>query len=218
MPEISHNTQQLHIVTHPLIEHKMTLLRDKNTTTYNFRHLVFEITLLLGFAATQQLTQIKHDVVTPTEETYHGKLIASTNPVIIPILRAGIPMADGLLALLPDAKVGHIGLARDEATHEPSCYYFKIPADSAKRAIFLCDPMLATGGSAIHAVTLLKETGIKDITLMCLIAAPEGVDKFTSAHPDVPVYIAALDRELNNHAFILPGLGDAGDRVCGTTG
>lgn len=205
----------LQVVEHPLLQHKLTLLRDENTPTYTFRKLVYEITLLLGFEATKRLSLRETSIKTPMKETINSHVLNYT-PVIIPILRAGLPMAEAMTHLMPDAKLGHIGLARDETTHESHCYYFKIPPESPKRAVFLVDPMLATGGSAVHAISLLKEKNVSDITLMCLVGVSAGVERVHAAHPDVPIFIGALDRELNENAYILPGLGDAGDRVCGT--
>jgi uracil phosphoribosyltransferase len=215
MPVQLKPNNNLHIASHALLNHKLTLLRDKNTNSYNFRKLTYEITILLGLEATRDLKTTPTDVITPMNETYSGNTITKS-PVIIPILRAGIPMAEAMLAIMPDAKVGHIGLARDEETHQPSCYYFKVPHDTYERPVFVCDPMLATGGSVIKAVSLLKEKDIQDIRLMCIVTAPEGINAFSAAHPDIPIYAASIDRELNDNAYILPGLGDAGDRVCGT--
>ncbi|MGE3920169.1 MAG: uracil phosphoribosyltransferase [Gammaproteobacteria bacterium] len=204
------------IIKHPLLEHKLTLLRDQTTNSNLFRNLIYEIGLLVGYEACKQLQLVDKTVTTPTGEAYHGKVLDQHSPVIVPILRAGAPLADAIIALIPDAKIGHIGLARNEQTLESSCYLFKIPTSSTKRPFILCDPMLATGGSANHAVSILKEKGISNIRLISILGAPEGVENFCSQNPDVPVFLAALDRQLNDKGYILPGLGDAGDRVCGT--
>lgn len=202
-------------VQHPLVISKLTLLRQKQTDHKLFRELVHEITLLLGYEATQSLkTQLK-EIQTPLE-TYNAPVLVGPSPVILPILRAGIGMVDALLSLMPSAKVGHIGLCRDEKTHQPQSYYFKVPEDSAQRQIYLCDPMLATGGSVVAAVDQLKANHIHQITLICLLAVPEGLKVFQQAHPDVPVFAASLDRGLDDNRYIRPGLGDAGDRLFGT--
>ena len=202
-------------VEHPLISSKLTLLRDKTTNQKLFRELVHEITLLLAYEATQTLPIKAVEIQTPMEKTLCYTL-AELDPVILPILRAGIGMVDALLSLLPQAKVGHIGLFRNEKTLLPEDYYFKIPEDSAKRQFFVCDPMLATGGSAARAISTLKERGVKDITFLCVLAVPEGVKTMLQHHPDVKIYSASMDRQLNEQAYILPGLGDAGDRLFGT--
>jgi uracil phosphoribosyltransferase len=206
---------QFYEVHHPLVQYKLSLLRDKNTHQKLFRELVHELTLLIGYEATQNLKTIASHVETPVE-TANVEILEDPHPVIVPILRAGVGMVEALLSLMPSAKVGHIGTFRNESTHEPENYYFKIPQDSHLRACYVCDPMLATGGSALQAVKQLKERGVKEITLICIIAAPEGVETFLRAHPDVTIYAAKLDRCLNEHAYILPGLGDAGDRLFGT--
>ena len=200
---------------HPLVISKLTLLRNKTTDHKLFRELVHEITLLLGYEATQNFTTHNVTIETPME-SYASPVLAEPSPVILPILRAGIGMVDGLLALLPSAKVGHIGLFRDETTYQPARYYFKVPEDSAQRRFLVCDPMLATGGSAVQAVSALKNEGIQHICFICLLAVPEGLNTFFKAHPDVPVYAASLDRELDQNRYIRPGLGDAGDRLFGT--
>lgn len=205
----------LHVVSHPLVAHKLALLRDKNTHKKIFKELVQELTLFLGMAATQSLLTETVQIETPIETTKALRL-RGKNPVILPILRAGLGMVEGLLTLMPSAKVGHLGLARNEKTLEPMTYFFKIPQYSEQRAFFICDPMIATGGSLIQAVHLLKEKGITNITVLCLIAAPEGIRKFSSVHPEVQIYTASLDRGLNEDAYIVPGLGDAGDRLFGT--
>ena len=203
------------IMDHPLIQHKVTLLRDKNTGSKEFRELISEITLLMCYEATRDLPLKQVEVETPMCVT-KAKVISGRKLAIVPILRAGIGMVDGILNLLPAAKVGHIGLYRDHDTHEPVEYYCKLPVDVAEREVIVLDPMLATGGSAIDAITKIKENGVKQIKFMCIIAAPEGVEALISAHPDVQVYCGALDGHLNEDKYIIPGLGDAGDRIFGT--
>ena len=207
--------EQLHIVKHPLLQHKLNLLRDVSTSRKTFRELVSEITLLLAYESTKHLSLRKRTIKTPLE-TMEAELLTEEDPVIVPILRAGLGMVDGLLTLLPTARVGHIGLYRDENTLEPHPYYIKIPKQSEQNTYFLCDPMLATGGTVAHAASQLKQRGIKNIILICLVSAPEGVIHMCNAHPDIPIYTAVLDRQLNEHGYILPGLGDAGDRLFGT--
>lgn len=202
-------------VEHPLISSKLTLLRDKTTNQKLFRELVHEITLLLAYEATQTLPTQEVEIQTPMEKTLCHTL-AGLDPVILPILRAGIGMVEALSSLLPQAKVGHIGLFRNEQTLQPENYYFKIPEDSNKRRFFVCDPMLATGGSAVRTMDTLKERGVKDITFLCVLAVPEGVNTMLKHHPDVKIYSASMDRQLDEQAYILPGLGDAGDRLFGT--
>ncbi|MFO1257084.1 MAG: uracil phosphoribosyltransferase [Gammaproteobacteria bacterium] len=206
----------LKIVTHPLVASKLSLLRDKKTDHKVFRELIHEITLLLGYEATQNLNTTIQNIDTPLEQSVPLSVLTGPGPVILPILRAGIGMVDALTSLMPAAKIGHIGLFRNESTLLPESYYFKVPEDSDKRNFYVCDPMLATGGSAIEAVRTLKQRQVKNITFICILAAPEGVRKFTSAHPDVNIYTASLDRCLNEKGYILPGLGDAGDRLFGT--
>lgn len=203
------------IFTHPLIQHKISLLRDKNTTTGEFRRLVEEIAMLEGFEAMNDLPLEDVEVETPIE-TCMTPMLAGRKLAIVPILRAGLGMVSGLLALVPSARVGHIGMYRDEETHEPQEYYCKLPKPIEERTIFVTDPMLATGGSAVDAINQIKAHGGKDIKFMCIIAAPEGLKKLAEAHPDVPIYVGHLDRELNENAYICPGLGDAGDRIFGT--
>ena len=203
------------IMDHPLIQHKIGIMRVKTTSTKEFRDLVAEVAMLIGYEATRELPLADIEIETPLVKTT-VKEIAGKKLCIVPILRAGLHMADGILTLIPNAKVGHIGLYRNEETLEPVEYFCKLPTDAAERDIFVVDPMLATGGSAIAAINLLKKRGIKHIRFLCLIAAPEGVKKFQEAHPDVDVYIGALDEKLNEHGYILPGLGDAGDRIYGT--
>ena len=201
--------------THPLIQHKITMLRDKNTGTNEFRKIVEEIGMLMGFEALADLPTVDVEVETPIE-TCMSPVIAGRKLAIVPILRAGLGMVPGLLALTPTAKVGHIGMYRDEETHEPHEYFCKLPSPIEERTIVVTDPMLATGGSASDAVTLIKQHGGKRIKFLSIIAAPEGVEKFHRDHPDVELYIGHLDRCLNDAAYICPGLGDAGDRIFGT--
>ena len=202
-------------MTHPLIKHKITKLRDENTGTLEFRKLVEEIAMLMGYEALSDLTTTDVEIKTPIETTIQpvldGKKLA-----VVPILRAGLGMVGGILALVPTAKVGHIGMRRDEQTHKPQTYYCNLPDAIGERLILVVDPMLATGGSLIDAVAEIKKLGGKNIKCMFIIAAPEGVKAFTEAHPDVKLYIGALDRCLNKDAYICPGLGDAGDRIFGT--
>ena len=203
------------IVDHPLIQHKISLLRDRNTGTKEFRDLVSEIAMLLCYEATRDLPTEEVEVETPVALA-RTKVLAGRKLALVPILRAGLGMVDGMLAMIPAAKVGHIGLYRDPKTLVPVEYYCKLPADSSERDIFVVDPMLATGGSAEAAITMLKQKGVKNIRFMCIIAAPEGVKKLQEVHPDVDIYIGALDDHLNDHGYIVPGLGDAGDRIFGT--
>lgn len=205
----------LFLVRHPLIQHKMFYLRDKETSKKKFKELVKEITLLLAYEVTGDLPMTTARLETPLE-AYDAPLLEGKKPVILPILRAGLGMVDGFLELIPSARVGHIGLYRDEETLTPHRYYFKIPSQADARRFFVLDPMLATGGSAVDAVSMLKADGLTNIKFVCLVAAPEGVSAMAAAHPDVPIYAAALDRELNASGYILPGLGDAGDRLFGT--
>lgn len=203
------------ISDHPLIRHKVTFLRDENTGSKQFRELVEEITQLLIYEATRDLPLCEVEVKTPIAIT-KSEVIAGRKLALVPILRAGLGMVDGALALVPAARVGHIGLYRDPETHTPVEYYSKLPGDIADRDVFVLDPMLATGGSAIDAITKIKEHHPRSIKFLCIIAAPEGMDALTAAHPDVQVYCAALDEKLNEHCYIVPGLGDAGDRIFGT--
>ena len=205
----------LTVVDHPLVRHKLTLLRDRSTPTKQFKELVDEIAMLMAYEATRDLALDDVTVDTPLESTA-GWAVRGKKLTLVPILRAGLGMVEGILRLIPSARVGHIGLYRDHDTLEPVDYYFKVPSDAAERDFFVLDPMLATGGSAAAAVTSLKRAGATRIRFLCLVAAPEGVRRLAKAHPDVPVYCAALDRELNTHGYILPGLGDAGDRLFGT--
>lgn len=203
------------IMNHPLIQHKIGIMRVKSTSTKEFRDLVAEVAMLIGYESTRELPLADIEIETPLVTTT-VKEIAGKKLCIVPILRAGLHMADGILNLIPNAKVGHIGLYRNEETLEPVEYFCKLPSDAAERDIFVVDPMLATGGSAIAAINLLKKRGIKHIRFLCLIAAPEGVKKLQDAHPDVDIYIGAMDEKLNEQGYILPGLGDAGDRIYGT--
>jgi len=207
--------KNIHIMTHPLIQHKVSILRDKNTTVKQFRELVNEIAMLMCFDATRDLEMKDVDIETPVA-TAHTKMLAGPDPAIVPILRAGMGMLDGILNLMPYAKVGHVGLYRDPETLEPVEYYCKLPEDIDKRDVFIIDPMLATGGSGIAAITFLKRHGAKNIKFLCLIAAPEGLEKMHAEHPDVEIFCASLDEKLNDHGYIVPGLGDAGDRIYGT--
>ena len=205
----------VNVMTHPLIQHKVTLIRSVETGTKDFRQLLEEIALLMGYEITRDLPLEDVDVQTPLVKAI-GKQIAGKKLGIVPILRAGLGMVNGLLELMPMANVGHVGMYRDPETLQPVEYYCKLPSDLADRRIIVTDPMLATGGSAAAAISLLKEKGAKDIQLMCLVAAPEGVEVVNKAHPDVRIYVAALDEKLNDHGYILPGLGDAGYRIFGT--
>lgn len=203
------------VMDHPLIQHKIGIIRREETGSKDFRTLVSEIAMLMCYEATRDLKLADVEIDTPicktTVKELKGKKLA-----VVPILRAGLGMVDGMLAMIPAAKVGHIGLYRDPETLEPVEYYCKLPADSSERDIFVVDPMLATGGSAEAAITMLKQKGVKNIRFMCIIAAPEGVKKLQEVHPDVDIYIGALDDHLNDHGYIVPGLGDAGDRIFGT--
>lgn len=204
----------VHVMDHPLIQHKVTLMRKTTTGAKDFRNLLEEITMLMGYEITRDLPLEDEQIETPMT-TMTGKRISGKTICIVPILRAGLGMVQGLLNLLPTAKVGHIGLYRDPKTLRPVEYYCKLP-DVANRDFIVVDPMLATGGSSAAALTLLKEKGVQHMKLMCLVAAPEGVQVVNDAHPDVPIYVAALDEKLNDHGYIVPGLGDAGDRIFGT--
>lgn len=203
------------VMEHPLIQHKIGYIRRKETGTKDFRQTISEIAMLICYEATRDLKLSDVEIETPicktTARELKGKKMA-----IVPILRAGLGMVDGVLQLIPAAKVGHIGLYRDPETLNPVEYYCKLPADCAEREVFVVDPMLATGGSSVAAIQMLKEKGCKNIHFMCIIAAPEGVEKMKAAHPDVDMYIGAMDEKLNDHGYIVPGLGDAGDRIFGT--
>lgn len=203
------------IMGHPLIQHKISMIRDKRTGTNEFRKLVEEIAMLMGYEALRDLPTEMVEVETPIE-TCMTPMISGKKLAVVPILRAGLGMVNGILALVPTAKVGHIGLYRDPETHEPHEYYCKLPDPIEQRTIVIVDPMLATGGSAVDAINFVKEHGGKNIKFMCIIAAPEGLNRLMKAHPDVQIYVGHLDRCLNEQAYICPGLGDAGDRIFGT--
>ena len=205
----------LHVIDHPLIVHKLSIMRNKKTGSKDFRELLNEIAMLMGYELTRDLPLEDIVIETPVSKMT-AKRISGKKLAIVPILRAGLGMVDGLLTLVPVAKVGHIGLYRNPDTHKPVEYYCKLPLDIEERTVILVDPMLATGGSAVDALTMLKNKGCKDIRFMCLVAAPEGVKAVQEAHPDIDIFTAALDEKLNEHAYIVPGLGDAGDRIFGT--
>lgn len=205
----------LHVIDHPMVQHKLTIMRNKETGTKDFKELLNEIALLMGYEVTRDFPLEPIDIETPMGPMC-AKRISGKKVAIVPILRAGLGMVDGLLTLIPVAKVGHIGLYRDEETHKPVFYYCKLPFDIEQRTVILTDPMLATGGSACDALSLLKEKGCTSIKLLCLVAAPEGVKAVQEAHPDVDIYVASVDEKLNENCYILPGLGDAGDRIFGT--
>ena len=206
---------KVHVMDHPLVAHKLTILRDKDTSVKDFREIVSEIGMLITYEATRDLPLTTKEVETPIcrtiAPTLKGKKFA-----VVPILRAGLGLVDGVLRMVPSARVGHIGMFRDEETLEPHVYFCKMPKDIAERDIMIVDPMLATGGSAEAAITEMKERGCKNIKLMVLLAAPEGVERIQKAHPDVDIYCGAVDDHLNEHGYIVPGLGDAGDRIFGT--
>ena len=203
------------ITTHPLIQHKLTLIRDKNTPSKDFREMVTEIAMLMCYEATHDLPLKEIEIETPITVT-KANIISGRKLAFVPILRAGLGMCDGMLQLVPAAKIGHIGMYRDPVTHEPHEYYCKLPADIEERDVIVLDPMLATGGSAIDAVNAIKKRNPRSIKFVCICAAPEGVAALTEAHPDVQIYTAALDEKLNENKYIVPGLGDAGDRIFGT--
>ena len=206
---------KVYVFDHPLIQHKTAMIRKTETTVKDFRELVKEIGMLMGFEALKDLPLKEVEIETPICKT-KVNMLRGEDIALVPILRAGLGMVDGMLALVPNAKVGHVGLYRDPETHKPVEYYCKMPNDLDKRKIFVVDPMLATGGSAAAAIDFIKERGGKDIVFMCLIAAPEGIEVLQKEHPDVDIYIAAKDEKLNENAYIVPGLGDAGDRLYGT--
>ena len=207
--------QKVVVMDHPLIQHKVGLIRKKETGSKEFRELIGEIAMYMCYEATRDLKLTDIEIETPicktTVKELSGKKLA-----VVPILRAGLGMVEGMLAMIPAAKVGHIGLYRDPETLKPVEYYCKLPADSNEREVFVVDPMLATGGSAVAAIQMLKDKGVKNIRFLCIIAAPEGVEAMKKAHPDVDIYIGALDKHLNEHGYIVPGVGDAGDRIFGT--
>ena len=206
---------EVKIISHPLVAHKLTMMRDKNTSSKDFRELLNEIAMLMGYEVTSDLPTQDVEIETPLCKTT-AKMLANKAPVIVPILRAGLGMTDGLLKLIPNARVGHIGLYRDPETHLPVPYYCKLPDDAASRLVLLIDPMIATGGSILAALRFLREYGCHNIRLVGLLAAPEGIEVIQKEFPDVDIYLAALDSHLNDHVYIVPGLGDAGDRIFGT--
>ncbi len=208
-------SDKIFIMEHPLIQHKLTFLRDKNTGTKHFRELVNEIATLLCYEATRDMPLEEIEIETPMTKT-KTKVIAGRKAAIVPILRAGLGMVDGMLNLVPSAKVGHIGLYRDHDTLKPVEYYSKLPSDIEERDVFILDPMLATGGSAIDAIEMVKKHNPKSIKFLCIIAAPEGIEALSNAHPDIAIYCASRDEMLNDIGYIMPGLGDAGDRIFGT--
>ena len=215
MPELDFDTSRLTVIDHPLVQHKMSILRDKNTSTKDFRELVTELAILEGYEALRDLPLEDVEVETPLE-TMTGKRIAGKKLAIIPILRAGLGMVDGILSLVPSARVGHVGMYRDPETHEPVAYYHKFPPYLEDRTCVVVDPMLATGGSLTACIQFLREAGAKDIRCLTLVSCPEGVKTVLDFDPDVRLYTCVVDRQLNDHAYILPGLGDAGDRIYGT--
>ena len=204
----------VHVIDHPLVQHKLTIMRDKNTSTSKFRQALQEISMLMGYEVTRDLPLTDIDIETPLQPM-KAPTIAGKKVVIAPILRAGLGMVDGLLTLIPSARVGHIGMYRDEETCKPVFYYYKMP-ENKNRLVILTDPMLATGGSACDAITRLKDDGFTNIRMMALVASPEGIKAVNEAHPDVDIYLASIDEGMNERKYILPGLGDAGDRIFGT--
>jgi len=209
------NMSNIHILNHPLLQHKLSIMRDKNTGVKEFRELASEVAMLICYEATRNLPTEEVEIETPVAMA-KVQMLAGKKLAIVPILRAGLGMVDGLLQLIPSAKVGHIGLYRDPQTLEPVEYYCKMPSDISEREVLICDPMLATGGSASAAINFIKARGCHHIKLMCIIAAPEGIEKISHDHPDVEVFCACCDEKLNDHGYIVPGLGDAGDRIFGT--
>lgn len=206
---------QVFVMNHPLVQHKISLLRDKQTGSKEFREIISEIAMLMCYEATRDLPLKEVEIETPVAVA-KTKILAGRKMACIPILRAGIGMVDGVMAMIPAAKVGHIGLYRDPETLKPVEYYSKLPSDITERDVVVLDPMLATGGTAVDAIDIIKRSNPKSIKFMCIIAAPEGMRALTEAHPDVPIYCAAMDEKLNDHGYIVPGLGDAGDRIFGT--
>ena len=205
----------VHILDHPLIQHKLAVLRSKNTSVKEFRELISEIAGLMCYEATRNLPTVEVEVETPIT-TAKCRMLSGKKLAIVPVLRAGLGMVDSMVDLIPSAKIGHIGLYRDPETHEPVEYYCKLPEDIENRQVYVVDPMLATGGSAVAAIDFLKKRGCRNIIMMNIIGCPEGIKRVTEAHPDVELYLAACDERLNDHAYIVPGLGDAGDRIFGT--
>lgn len=206
---------KVHNITHPLVQHKLTIMRDKNTGTKEFRELTHELSQLIGYEAMRNIKTELVEIETPLVKT-KAPVLAGRKLALIPILRAGLAMADAIADFVPNAKIGHIGMYRDPNTHLPVEYYCKLPCDIENRDVFLLDPMLATGGSAIAAIDLLKQHGASNIKFVCILSAPEGIDKIRQAHPDVEIYTGSIDEGLNDHDYIVPGLGDAGDRIFGT--
>jgi uracil phosphoribosyltransferase len=206
---------QLHIINHPMVQHKLSIMRNKETGSKDFRQLLKEISLLMGYEVTRDIPLDPIEIETPICKTT-ARQVSGRKLAIVPILRAGLGMVEGLLELVPVARVGHIGLYRNEATHEPVVYYSKLPEDINTRMVIVTDPMLATGGSASDALTMLKKKGCTNIRLMCLVGVPEGIERVQRDHPDIDIYLAAVDDHLNENAYIVPGLGDAGDRIFGT--
>jgi uracil phosphoribosyltransferase (EC 2.4.2.9) len=206
---------QVHVMDHPLIQHKLTLMRDKGTGSKEFRELVEEVAMLMAYEVTRDLPLKEVEIETPVAPAT-AKVISGKKLAVVPILRAGLGMVDGMLKLIPAAKVGHIGLYRDPETLEPIEYYCKLPIDVEERDLIVVDPMLATGGSASAAISFIKQRGVINIKLVCLVAAPEGIERIQKDHPDVEIFAAAVDKHLNDHGYIVPGLGDAGDRLFGT--
>ena len=206
---------QLHIINHPMVQHKLSIMRNKETGSKDFRQLLKEISLLMGYEVTRDIPLDPIEIETPLCKTT-ARQVSGRKLAIVPILRAGLGMVEGLLELVPVARVGHIGLYRNEETHEPVVYYSKLPEDVNTRMVIVTDPMLATGGSASDALTMLKEKGCTNIRLMCLVGVPEGIERVQRDHPDIDIYLAAVDDHLNENAYIVPGLGDAGDRIFGT--
>lgn len=207
--------ENVYEVDHPLLKHKLSLLRDKNTQRQQFRDLVAEISAIITFEATRDLRLTQQTIETPLE-TIQAPMLVEDAPVIVPILRAGLGMVNGIVSMLPMARVGHIGLYRDDMTKAPERYYFKIPKNCENRRFYVCDPMLATGGSASDAIAQLKESGVHNLIFLSILAAPEGIEHLQNAHPGMPIYTACIDRKLNEKSYIVPGLGDAGDRLFGT--
>ncbi len=208
-------SSKINVISHPLVQHKLTIMRDKHTGTRDFRELTRELSQLIGYEAMRDIKTTLIDIETPIAVT-KSPIIAGRKLALIPILRAGLAMSDAIANFVPSAKVGHIGMYRDPKTHLPVEYYCKLPSDIEERDVFVLDPMLATGGSAIAAIDLLKTKGATNIKFVCILSAPEGIAKLQGAHPDIEVYTAAIDEKLNEHQYIVPGLGDAGDRMFGT--